>query len=301
MRLLSLKRATRSVPKAAVWMVLGVAALINAQSAAAENPCVSCHDEQHAALQATAHRGVVEDGPRFCESCHGDGARHLDSGEAADIVGPGAMASWTTVDESEACLTCHGADFPASDDRPHADLVSCWSCHGDDALHGFAARDDVGTARRHASWDLCTQCHAAVKAEFQLEYRHPVEAGLVDCVDCHDIHGREAVLSQSRHESAERCLACHKDQSGPYVFEHLAMEQGDGCASCHRPHGSWNRSMLVSTGNGVCTTCHLQSNFPGVGKVPHDFRLSGGATCWSCHSEIHGSNTTPDFNPRGRR
>lgn len=289
--------------RAAWWLVASTAAalLLVAWPAAAENPCSDCHEDQYTALRSSPHRGVVAESARFCETCHGDGSRHMESGEAADIRGAGALSEWSETKQSAACLTCHGTDFPASEEAPHADIVSCWSCHANKALHGFSPADNAGTAERHKSWDLCTTCHSAVKAEFKLQYRHPVEAGLVDCVDCHDVHGRRPARAMERQQIRETCVACHKDQAGPYVFEHLAMDQGQGCVNCHRPHGSWNRGLLASTGNGTCLTCHLQSNFPGVGKIPHDFRLSGGATCWDCHSDVHGSNTTPDLNPRGRR
>ncbi|MCP4896439.1 MAG: hypothetical protein GY906_05635 [bacterium] len=279
-----------------------VAALAVALPVVADNPCIDCHEDQSDAFRSNAHRGVVAEGARLCKACHGDGSRHMESGEAADIRGGAALADWNADHEALACLSCHGADFPAYQEVPHAGQVSCWSCHQNVALHGGTAREDESlSAERHQSWALCTQCHPAVKAQFKLQYSHPVEAGLVDCVDCHDVHGRQATTVADRQNVRATCVSCHKDQSGPYVFEHLAMDQGQGCLNCHRPHGSWNRGLLASTGNGTCLTCHIQSNFPGVGKIPHDFRLSGGASCWDCHSDVHGSNTTPDFNPRGRR
>ncbi len=297
------RRGTGGIRRSVPWLVASSAMtlLLAAAPAPAENPCLDCHEEQIDALHGGPHRGVANEGARFCESCHGDGAAHMASGEASDIIGVDDLAAWTVVRESHACLSCHAAEFPAYQEVAHSGRVSCWSCHAEDALHGFVAKNDAGAADRHRTWELCTSCHPAVKSEFKLQYRHPVEAGLVDCSDCHDTHGRQPVEAVERLQVGSSCLSCHKDLAGPYIFEHLAMDQGSGCVNCHRPHGSWNRGLLVSTGNGTCLTCHLQSNFPGVGKIPHDFRLSGGATCWSCHSDVHGSNTTPDLNPRGRR
>jgi DmsE family decaheme c-type cytochrome len=282
-----------------VTAVLVVALASLASPLAAENPCGECHEEQVAALRAGPHLGVVGDGPQLCVACHGDPTLHLDTGEAEDILGTEALADWRTHDQAAACLSCHSGDFPGFAETPHADRVSCWTCHADRALHHTPTLATPVGARAHASWDLCTSCHSDVRAEFRLQYRHPVEQGLVDCVDCHDVHGREPELAVDRQDMRAACVSCHHEQRGPYLFEHLAIEQG--CVGCHRPHGSWNRGLLASSGNGVCLTCHLQSNFPGVGKIPHDFRMSGGGTCWDCHSDVHGSNTTPDFNPRGRR
>lgn len=281
-----------------VLLVCG-AALAAAASAPAGNPCAECHEDQYAALRATAHRGVLADGSRLCEACHGDGAAHMDSGEASDIRGPSALHEWSPDQESRACLSCHGADYPAYAEMPHAGKLGCWSCHEDSALHNGDENPRGTTASKHETWDLCTSCHSSTRAEFRLQYRHPVEQGLVDCTDCHDIHGRKPEAALERQEHRATCVSCHHEQRGPYLFEHLAM--AEGCVSCHRPHGSWNRGLLAATGNGSCLSCHLQSSFPGVGKTPHDFRLNGGARCWDCHSEVHGSNTTPDLNPRGRR
>lgn len=278
---------------------LATLALLLTLPAAAANPCADCHEEQVVAYAKGPHRGVAGDGAILCTACHGDGAAHLASGEASDIRGPAALAEWDTVRQAEACISCHGVDFPAASQSPHWSRVSCWSCHAQAALHGTPPGPRLAEAHRHETFALCTSCHAEAGAELRLEYRHPVAEGLVDCTDCHDVHGRSASSAAGSLATRGACASCHQEQHGPYLFEHQAVT--DGCTSCHRPHGSWNRSLLASTGNGVCLSCHLQSNFPGVGKIPHDFRLSGGARCWDCHSDVHGSNTTPDFNPRGRR
>ena len=268
--------------------------------ALAGNPCAECHQEQVDLLLAGPHRGVVNEGASMCAACHGDPGRHLETGEAADIKGMEALSRWNREEQADACLGCHGSDFPSAHEAPHYGRVSCWTCHSEAALHSRPEGAVDGTARRHFNWKLCTACHNYVAAEFRLQYRHPVEEGLMDCLDCHDIHGKATVL-QAGSAGVQRsaCLQCHPEQRGPYLFEHQPVEKG--CSDCHRPHGSWNRSLMVSTGNGVCLTCHMQSSFPGIGKVPHNFRLNGGARCWDCHSDVHGSNTTPDFNPRGRR
>lgn len=286
----------------ALLLVVGLAAA----GVQAANPCAECHNEQVNAYLATSHRGIATESVRLCVACHGDAAKHLESGEASDIRGPATLAGWTAERQSEACLSCHDTSFPAWAEAPHAGRVSCWSCHGGQALHSGSDGSGLPTAERHATWKLCTTCHQEVKSEFRQEYRHPVEAGLVDCTDCHDIHGTDSGLpgdgrvgDAGTPAGAQACARCHQLQSASHIFEHPAMEEG--CTSCHKPHGSWNRGLLASTGNGVCLSCHVQSTFPGVGQIDHEFRLNGGARCWDCHSDVHGSDTTPDLNPRGRR
>jgi DmsE family decaheme c-type cytochrome len=265
-------------------------------SALAATPCADCHEDQTAAFAAGPHASVASSDDRFCASCHGDPAAHLQSADAADIVGKAALAEWPGERKARACVTCHASDFPAWNVAPHMDDGLCWSCHANQALH---SADEAGLpeARRRATWELCTSCHAQQAAELRMVYRHPVESGLVACTDCHDIHGKSAMRKEL--VAAADCLRCHREQQGPFLFVHPPMEQG--CTDCHAAHGSPYRGQLLTAGNGTCLTCHLQSNFPGVGKTSHDFLLSGGGRCWDCHSEVHGSNTTPDFNPRGRR
>ena len=264
-------------------------------SVLAKSPCSECHSEQVEALMKGPHRGVVAEGASFCEACHGDAARHLESNEAQDIRGGEALSKTPLDARDKMCLKCHASDFQHEELSPHSGKVSCWDCHRDAALHFEVETPRTKTAKNHTTWRLCTGCHKTVSAQFRLQYRHPVEEGMMDCTDCHDIHGKGGGEDAMR----AACIKCHPEQRGPYLFEHPPAAKG--CTTCHRPHGSWNRTLLASNGNGMCLTCHLQSNFPGVGRIPHNFKLNAGARCWDCHSQVHGSNTTPDFNPRGRR
>ena len=259
-------------------------------------PCQDCHEEQVAAFATSPHAALVQNDVKFCASCHGDPKAHLESAAATDIVGKSQLANWNGEREARACATCHEAEQPAWRDASHTSEGLCWSCHESQALHSKRA-DSLPSAKRHRTWDLCTRCHAEQAAELRMVYRHPVESGDLDCTDCHDIHGKSSLRVDLVEQRT--CLRCHEEQKGPFLFEHDGMEQG--CTNCHSAHGSPHRGQLLTAGNGSCLTCHLQSDFATVGKVSHDFLLSGGGKCWDCHSEVHGSNTTPDFNPRGRR
>ncbi|HHN73733.1 MAG TPA: hypothetical protein ENK10_00745 [Acidobacteria bacterium] len=271
--------------------------------AAGGNPCLECHEDQAVALGVTPHRSVATESSAFCTACHGDGTQHLASADATDIRGPSKLRQWSPDERSAACLNCHRQSTPQWGVAEHRNEVSCWECHEGQALHWQPTRDALSPAPAagadRSGWTTCTRCHPEVRNEFRLEYHHPVEEGQVRCVDCHQVHGAQP-LAQAAEAATALCVRCHQEQSGPFLFEHPVITE-DGCVACHRPHGSWNRDLLTSTGQGICISCHLQSNFPGVGQTPHDFRLSGGARCWDCHSDVHGSNTTPDFNPRGRR
>jgi DmsE family decaheme c-type cytochrome len=272
------------------------AVLIPGLALFAASPCQDCHEEQVGAYAGTPHARVVARDAQFCASCHGDPHAHLASNATADIIGGAALSKWTGEQKARACARCHAKDFPAWQRAPHAEEGLCWSCHAREAVHA-KVEPELPPARAHRTWALCTSCHAQQGAELGMVYRHPVQSGQVDCTDCHDIHGRSVLRNELVEQTA--CLECHEEQKGPFLFEHGAMEQG--CTSCHAAHGSPYRGQLLTSGNGTCMTCHLQTDFPAVGKTSHGFLLSGGGRCWDCHSEIHGSNTTQDLNPRGRR
>lgn len=255
----------------------------------AEVPCTSCHEDVFSALKGTPHGTVAVKDQLFCRSCHGDPSQHLETGELSGLVRGDQLRVWAAGQKAEACLRCHRGAFPRYSDGPHGREDACWSCHESQALHFQKAHPVPATAASR-----CFSCHPQVAGELRWAYRHPVSEGFVTCTSCHDVH-----QSQEASEQRQRCVSCHREQAGPFLFAHPPAEEG--CTSCHRPHGSPHRGLLASFGNATCLSCHTQSNFPAVGKVPHNYWLGGGGRCWDCHSQVHGSNVTPDFNPRGRR
>lgn len=288
------------------FAVLGLAGGANGQSGASPAVslrCAECHDAEVAAILRGPHASIARRDATFCGACHGDPSAHLESASAEDIRGGAEIATWSGERQAAACATCHAREFPAWRQAAHVGEGICWSCHASDATHGEPAPVEAvsrpgAPAGKPRTFDQCTTCHRDVALESRMAYRHPMESGLVGCTSCHDIHGR-TVQTAMQSVSDQACLACHEEQKGPFLFEHGAMEQG--CSSCHAPHGSPHRGQLRTAGSGTCVGCHAQSNFPTVGAASHDFRLSGGGRCWDCHSDVHGSNTTPDLNPRGKR
>src|SRR5262245_13726842 len=101
------------------WLVPSVlhatVALLSA-SALAEEPrtsyvgaetCAACHEEAAAALAGTVHgRTSVADweGGVSCESCHGPGSAHAESGDPSKIR---VLLKLPEVKQSETCLACH--------------------------------------------------------------------------------------------------------------------------------------------------------------------------------------------------
>lgn len=211
------------------------------------------------------------------------------------------------------CAGCHpdiARVFPDSphglfhrDDLARAGESGCESCHGAGSRHAAAGGGGPGTERfilnPRREPAACLRCHLEVQVAFEQPYHHPLLAGRVSCVDCHDPHGRDlrkpaGGLAMARLN--EICRACHEEQSRPFVFVHAAMQEG--CTACHDPHGSINRALLVDRGPNLCLRCHAQVQTSDgqvlIGKEDHAFHLQTG-TCYSagCHTAVHGSNVNP--------
>lgn len=260
--------------------------------------CGTCHEDIAKAFSTTPH--YLVDGKdrkrgfegKACESCHGPGAKHAGSADAADIRNPGKLGA---VALDRICLTCH-VNQPTQMGRlqsSHAkDQVACTTCH---TIH--ATGSEVLVVRKtEAINKLCEGCHLTVAAQFQQPYHHKLPEGAMSCVDCHNPHGSmKQAMTQSFGANEPGCLNCHGDKRGPFTFEHGPV-RFEGCSTCHAAHGSANPRMLDRPQvQQVCLECHanLPVNTTGhIGVVPpafHDLRSPRYQNCTVCHQKIHGS------------
>ncbi|MDP1852607.1 MAG: cytochrome c3 family protein [Candidatus Omnitrophota bacterium] len=205
------------------------------------------------------------------------------------------------------CAMCHEDMVKEFNSTAHSRIVvpsvdektegqACEACHGAGSLHVDAQTNE----ERHAtiinpgkSPDACYQCHLKQKAEFSLQYHHPLPEGKMTCTNCHDPHSPDGVrpgATASLMDKNEVCAKCHKDQSGPFVFEHEALREG--CTVCHNVHGSINDKMLKERDANLCLKCHYQTTFPLIGNTSHSSGRIRVGPCWSggCHTAPHGSN-----------
>ncbi len=255
--------------------------------------CATCHKEVVAGVADDPHskRTPIDSGKAVtCESCHGPGKAHARDGNTNLIFDP---ATATAEAVSEKCKACHGgthADFERSA-HGRANL-SCIACH---TIHPPSATKHLLKMEQP---QLCFRCHNDVKPQFSMLLHHKVEEKLIECTDCHPAH--DTLERNARHSSARQfimCTKCHTPVAGPFVYMHAVIE-AEGCTSCHFSHGGPNRKLLIETDlNKICLQCHLPPSTPGVGlpAVPEHIQSAQSPTCISCHSSIHGSNTSDVF------
>jgi DmsE family decaheme c-type cytochrome len=273
--------------------------------------CRVCHPDVWSTFFKNPHfpgvAGMKETaGTTGCESCHGPGKAHLAAhGGKSTIL---AFSQMEPKQRMNACLRCHAAD-PARFNvkrSAHTDNgVVCTECH---SIHKPATPSRL---LRKAQPQLCYGCHADVRAQFEMPYKHRVNEGAMGCTDCHNPHGANAPtwrmgirprMVGRALPNEEACLRCHVDKLGPFTFEHPPVRI-EGCEICHYPHGSANSRLLrrpvVFT---LCLECHNGARpygREGNGIQPlspaHNMLDPRYQNCTVCHVSIHGSSLDPLF------
>src|SRR6476660_7863292 len=180
-------------------------------SKAAQNPpaafvgsevCQACHEDIFNAIQKSPHQAIESS----CESCHGAGSKHAESGSAEEIRNPAKLQS-AEVDKT--CLKCH-LNQPTHAGRiqsSHAkNQIACTSCH---PIH---SRGPTGLVVRKASAvnAQCAGCHASAWNQFQRPFKHRLPEGAMSCVDCHNPHGSfRPGMMQTFAAIEPGCFRCH--------------------------------------------------------------------------------------------
>jgi len=263
--------------------------------------CQTCHEDIWNNYRKSAHTFVETDTrggwkDHGCESCHGPGAKHAETADAAEIRNPKKLVAQQT---DKICLGCHLNTAKHSEriQSSHMkDTVSCVVCH---TIHANGPAGLVPRAPAQVN-ALCTGCHQSVKAQFAKPFRHKIPENEMTCVDCHNPHGsiRQA-MTQTFAANEPGCFRCHGDKRGPFTFEHAPVKF-EGCSTCHEAHGSTNPRMLNRHEVRLtCLECH--SNLPAVGQTNansaagvappafHDLRSPRYQNCTICHQKVHGS------------
>jgi DmsE family decaheme c-type cytochrome len=273
--------------------------------------CKGCHTDLWNAFSGNAHfrSFALKNKPpeeTGCEGCHGPGRAHVRSAGNKTLIR--TFTTLTPEAQSKVCMNCHARDLHMANQQasPHATAgVACTNCHS--VHHAKTPLHLLSAAQK----DLCYGCHADVRAQFSMPFKHRVNEGAIECSDCHNPHGTFAAATKmglrphmvDRASGGEEpCMKCHSDKRGPFVFEHAAIRI-DGCGSCHVPHGSTNAKLLTRPVEfTMCLECHNgQGTFGrenlGVFQLntTHNMLDPRYQHCTSCHARIHGSNSDQLF------
>ena len=255
-----------------------------------ETTCVGCHEAEGSSIHATPHGRA--DNPRTptaargCESCHGPGQKHAESGDKADIR---VFTSVASRDVSETCLTCHARTHQNFQGGPHDSRnMTCVTCH---SVHApKSAKYQLKTATQV---ETCAACHRTQAMKIRRITHMPVREGAMECSSCHNPHGSSNVRQLKVGFSVnEMCVSCHAEKRGPFLWEHMPV--AESCVTCHDPHGSSNDRLLVAKVPMLCQRCHNHTRHPATlydqAQVDNNSNRVLGRGCVKCHQNIHGSN-----------
>ncbi|HYL74176.1 MAG TPA: DmsE family decaheme c-type cytochrome [Bryobacteraceae bacterium] len=274
------------------------------------NVCRTCHPDVWSTFYKNPHYKSVASGKEApeqtgCESCHGPGKAHVEAkGGKATIVAFSELQPKAILDN---CLRCHAETLSRANIRRSSHTLNdvvCTSCH---SIHKSPVPKFL-LAKQQTT--LCYGCHAEVRAQFSMPFKHRVNEGFMTCSDCHNPHGAPAPtwrmaarprMTDQALSNEEPCLKCHSEKRGPFLYEHEPVRV-DGCETCHYPHGSTNSRLLrrpvVFT---MCLECHNGAGLgrQGAGVLPitgsHNLADPRYQNCTTCHVRIHGSNSDALF------
>ena len=117
-------------------------------------------------------------------------------------VAPGAGTPGAAYVGSKACAQCHSEVTGSFAGSTHSRLkltgdkvgdTNCEACHGPGSLHVQSGGHAGTIVNPRKSPEACFQCHLDKRGEVSLPHSHPVLAGQVSCVDCHDVHKGKSV------------------------------------------------------------------------------------------------------------
>jgi predicted CXXCH cytochrome family protein len=201
--------------------------------------CEQCHQETYRDFDTATHYHLKAPGTNAmyigCESCHGPGSLHVQSGGAPNtIVNPRKSP--------EVCFQCHlekQGEFNLPSHHPVIEgRMSCADCHDP---HKGSVIEGGGTQLMSQN-EVCVKCHTAQSGPFVFEH----EAMREGCVTCHNPHGSvNPRLLVSR--NATLCLRCHFQEQTTagaiYIgnVNHTTFLSRGTCwsAGCHEAvHGS---------------------------------------------------------------
>jgi DmsE family decaheme c-type cytochrome len=265
---------------------------------AGTSACKECHENRWKSLDTSAHAKPLHDkdtSARMCESCHGPGAQHAESGDAP-IRDPLYTADLTPP-----------APVPAKPDEeprkhvtvPVKDMNGvCLRCHVEDAKGTPIGTTAPATkpSAKHRDWVL------------------PADGRERSCVSCHSVHVPAPAAGAARPDTIadlakiaqpvdpKLCIACHTQMAAPVFHPQMArsghaflLKDGPdhGCAACHgngslHVQAGGDPSRIVNPRNqkprdsdATCNACHAKGD--AVAKWTCAEHERQGVSCIVCH------------------
>ena len=200
--------------------------------------CADCHKDIVRKFPASPHARVHFENPGVvgetgCESCHGPGSKHIESGGKADfIINPR--------NDPSSCFQCHldiHAEFSLPQHHPVIEgNMNCVQCH--DPHGGDIFKPSGGGLAMSRQDESCAQCHREQTRPFVFE--HP--AMREGCALCHNPHGsvNRKMLVES---DPNLCLRCHAQVQSPNTAGQIYI-------------GSINHTGFLRVGTCWTSGCH---------------------------------------------
>lgn len=271
-----------------------------------DETCYACHETMKNFINSIHDRIAhfetkgIEKG---CESCHGPGSKHVETGDPAQILSFNGN-DLTSYEKSALCLQCHDQmNWRYSEHFNHD--VSCSNCH---SIHA----PEAGKLLIKSETDLCFDCHQHIKSKTMMPNHHPIweeqKTGRkrMTCGDCHNPHGSPVNGLNTDERLNDLCLKCHARYQGPFVFEHEPVTED--CCICHDAHGSVADNLLKQNEPFLCLQCHQfhfhagkigfegvvpanpPRNYTTINSTYNSWKIAWTTKCTQCHMQIHGSD-----------
>jgi len=272
--------------------------LFSFQTQPQNETCGECHSEIFKSFEMNVHgrlQSFEVKGIRGCESCHGSGKEHVESGDPEKIL---SFKKLYPDESSKICLRCHiTGNLSEWNLSAHSSSeVGCNQCH---SIHG--KRSLV-----KAEPQLCLDCHKEIKAKIYYPSHHPLREGKIKCSDCHQHHGSLVKNLKTLERTNDLCFNCHADKQGPFIFEHAPVVEN--CGICHEPHGTVANNLLKQNEPFLCFQCHEVHKHAGREGLTYPYtipatketssnpygkagwRVAFLTKCTQCHFRIHGTD-----------
>ena len=235
--------------------------------------CLKCHttgaDTSGTWLEGVPGMGSFIESGIGCESCHGPGYDHVESG--GDYQKIDMVYEFAHQDNPTGGLTVNGFTYYPDQHQSRVNFL-CGTCHTRDNTNDIEVVD--GFIMHHEQWD-----------EF-VSTKH-YEFGIT-CSTCHNPHKRVIWEGDSLRTN---CAQCHSEQAE--VINHPA---GTSCIDCHMPYAAKSGATRGQSGFVADIRSHLMKIIPTTESMftadgnwvkndeEREAALSPAFSCMGCHN-----------------